>query len=63
MIRNSLNKILVYIHDNPNAKSKVISDIIGKSYATVKRYIIILKDAGLIEYRGSLKTGGWFLVS
>ncbi len=63
MIRNSLNKILVYIHDNPNAKSKVISGIIGKSYATVKRYIIILKDAGLIEYRGSLKTGGWFLVS
>lgn len=23
----------------------------------------LLKEAGLIEYRGSLKAGGWFVVS
>lgn len=37
--------------------------LIGKSYVTCKRYLQLLREAGLIEYRGSLKTGGWFVVS
>lgn len=62
-VRKSLKEIVEYVQANPNAKSKAIADVVGKSYATVKRYVVLLKDAGLIEYKGSLKTGGWFLVS
>ena len=29
---------------------------------TLERYIKILRDAGLIEYKGSKKTGGYYIV-
>lgn len=46
-----------------NIKIADVQKLIGKSYVTSKRYLQLLKEAGLIEYRGSLKTGGWFAVS
>ena len=46
-----------------NIKVADVQKLIGKSYVTCKRYLQLLKEAGLIEYRGSLKTGGWFVVS
>ncbi len=46
-----------------NIKVADVQKLIGKSYVTCKRYLQLLKEAGLIEYRGSLKTGGWFSVS
>jgi len=46
-----------------NIKVADVQKLIGKSYVTCKRYLQLLKEAGLIEYRGSLKTGGWFAVS
>lgn len=46
-----------------NIKIADVQKLIGKSYVTCKRYLQLLKEAGLIEYRGSLKTGGWFAVS
>lgn len=30
---------------------------------TLERYIKILRDAGLIEYKGSKKTGGYYIVN
>ena len=33
----------------------------GKSNATVKRYLQILKIAGLVEFKGSAKTGKYFM--
>ena len=46
-----------------NIKVADVQKLIGKSYVTCKRYLQLLKEAGLIEYRGSLKTGGWFSVN
>ena len=46
-----------------NIKVADVQKLIEKSYVTCKRYLQLLKEAGLIEYRGSLKTGGWFAVS
>lgn len=60
-IRASLISILNFLAEHRNAKNPEISALIGKSYATTKRYMQILKDSGLIEYIGSLKTGGWQL--
>ena len=33
----------------------------GKGKTTIFRYLNILKDINLIEYRGSRKTGGYYL--
>ncbi len=54
--------LIIYkaINNHGNIKVADVQSMIGKSYATCKRYLQLLKEAGLIEYRGSLKTGGWF---
>ncbi len=62
-VRNELRKVVEYLNSHENVKSIDIQNFLGKSYATAKRYMHILKDSGIIEYRGSLKTGGWYLVS
>jgi len=59
--RTLLLQILNYISEHKNVKNNDIIALTGKSYATVMRYMQTLKDACLIEYQGSLKTGGWML--
>jgi len=44
---------------NPGIKRKDISTISGKSLPTIARHIDVLAIDGLIEYRGSRKTGGY----
>lgn len=51
------------INNLGNIKVADVQKLTGKSYVSCKRYLQWLKEAGLIEYRGSLKTGGWFVVS
>lgn len=57
-VRNELRKVVEYLNSHENVKSTDIQNYLGKSYATANRYMHILKDSGIIEYRGSLKTGG-----
>jgi DNA-binding IclR family transcriptional regulator len=38
-------------------------EVTKKSNATVKRYLQILKTIGLIEFRGSAKTGKYYLTN
>ena len=45
---------------NPGIKRKDISTISGKSLPTIARHIDVLTADGLIEYRGSRKTGGYY---
>lgn len=45
---------------NPGIKRKDISNISGKSLPTIDRHIDVLTEDGLIEYRGSRKTGGYY---
>ena len=45
---------------NPGIKRKDISDISGKSLPTIDRHIDVLTKDGLIEYRGSRKTRGYY---
>ena len=45
---------------NPGFKRKDISTISGKSLPTIARHIDVLTEDGLIEYRGSRKTGGYY---
>ncbi len=46
----------------PGIKKVEIADNIKKSYASVKRYVKVLEDSHLVEYRDSKKTGGLYPV-
>ena len=58
-IKNDLLKIYSFIQKNELAKHTDIKRLIGKSDATIERYLKTLKDKDLIEYVGSKKTGGY----
>jgi predicted HTH transcriptional regulator len=45
----------------PGITGKSLVGFVGKSRATVMRFIAALKAKGDIEYRGSAKTGGYFI--
>lgn len=49
------------IADNPEIRVSRLSVVVGKSERTVERAVVDLKLQGAIEYRGSKKTGGYYL--
>lgn len=53
-------EVLRLIQSNLGIKKIAIAQQIRRSETTVKRYVKILTDAKLIEYRDSNKTGGYF---
>ena len=60
-VRESLTVILDYLVEHDHVKLQELTEVTGKSYPTVKRYMQILKDAAIIQYNGSLRSGGWSL--
>ena len=46
----------------PGIKKVEIADSVKKSYASAKRYVKVLEDYHLVEYRDSKKTGGLYPV-
>lgn len=58
-VRASLKTIMEYMDEHDHVKLQELVDTTGKSYPSVKRYMQILKDAGLAIYTGSLRSGGW----
>ncbi len=62
-INGGINQIFEFIKNNPNAKVKEIQMSLKYSKRTTERHLKILKEKGLIEFKGSLKTGGYFLKS
>lgn len=61
-IQESLDKIIMYMSQGNSIKHADAVTITGKSYPTVKRYMQILKDAGIVEYIGNNRSGRWQLV-
>ncbi len=59
-----LNEPLKVIYDaiceSPGIQAPTIVGKVGKGLTTVKRAISKLKELGKIEFRGSLKTGGYY---
>ena len=60
--RDELEKIVKYIQLHPHSKTLEIAMSIGKSYPMITRYLQELKEAQVIVYEGSYKTGGWHLM-
>ena len=57
----SLREVYNIVHDNPGIKNKELAEIRKKSESTVEKQLTVLKKKELIEYRGSDKTGGYFV--
>lgn len=55
-------KISVAVKEHPGIKVPELVLLVGKSKPTVERAVVQLKKEGIIEYRGSKKTGGYYLV-
>lgn len=62
-VNDVLKDILEFIKNNPGVKKPAIITHIGKSKATLTRYLKQLVERNLIEYKGSDKTGGYYLKS
>ncbi|MDR1883154.1 MAG: hypothetical protein LBR26_10310 [Prevotella sp.] len=60
-VKESLYLIIDSLHSQPNQNRIDLIEQTHKGRATMDRYIKILKDAGIIEFIGSDKTGGYFL--
>ena len=60
-VNDVLKDILKFIKNNPGVKKPAIITHIGKSKATLTRYLKQLVERNLIEYKGSDKTGGYYL--
>ncbi len=55
-------EVLHIVKEQPGINRINIVPIIGKSEATVKRALRALVEMGFVEYRGSKKTGGYFIL-
>ena len=60
-VQKTLELILSYMRTHGKVKLPEIAALTGKSYASAKRYMRILNDAGLIVFEGNLRTGGWVI--
>jgi hypothetical protein len=57
-----IKRVLACIEDDPDITYEQLAVKIGKSTATVKRYIQQLKSRGVIARVGSNKNGRWSLI-
>lgn len=62
-INNTELLVLNVIKEKEGINREEISRLVKKGTTTVRRYIASLKARNLIEYRGSRKTGGYYLIT
>ncbi len=60
-ISEGLKKLYDLIKNNPNNRSAFFAAELATSVKNIERWIKELKEKDLIEYRGSKKTGGYFV--
>ncbi len=60
-INGGINLLLAFISENENLSAKIISKSMNEPLRTIQRWIKQLKDENKIEYRGSKKTGGYYV--
>jgi predicted HTH transcriptional regulator len=61
-ISEGIKSLLVYIEENPGKRITSIAAGIGKPAKTIERWIKELRKDGKIEFRGSKKTGGYYVM-
>lgn len=54
-------QLIRVIKNNQGINAIELADIRGKSIASIKRYLKIARETGLIEFKGAAKIGGYYL--
>ena len=54
--------LLETIYSHSGTRTSALQELINVPEKTLERHIKILRDAGLIEYKGSPKKGGYYIV-
>ena len=60
-LKGSLKEVYMIVLNNPGIKIGQVAEARGKSESTVWKQLTSLRKMGLIEYRGSDKTGGYYV--
>jgi len=60
-LSGGIKKVYDYIVNNPGHNTKEISEAVSEPFKTVEKWIIKLRRDDLIEFKGSKKTGGYFI--
>ena len=60
-IKEKLASILCVLNNQPGLRTTMLSSKTDIPVKSIERYVKRLKDAGLIKYSGSSKSGGYFL--
>jgi DNA-binding MarR family transcriptional regulator len=62
-ISEGINLLLEHIRSAPGRRIPQMADRLGIPAKTIERWIADLKRQGRIEYRGSKKAGGYYMVN
>ena len=61
-LNNTQKATLNYIKQQPGSKAIEISSALRIPFSTIEKHIRLLQSKGIIERRGSKKTGGYYVV-
>ena len=62
-VKEKLVAILLALQSQPGTRISALQELIDIPNKTLERHIKVLKEAGLIEYRGAKKTGGYYIAN
>ena len=62
MLGESLKQVYNLIQGNSGIKANQLAEKLGRSINTIEKQLSQLKKKSLIEYRGSAKTGGYYVI-
>jgi ATP-dependent DNA helicase RecG len=62
-INEGINRLLDYIGNTPGTRTPQLASHLEFPIKTMERWLAELKRKGLIEHRGSKKTGGYYKIS
>lgn len=60
-ISGGIKDLLIYINDNPGKRTNEIAETMNIPSKTIEKWIAKLRTKDLIEFRGSKKTGGYWV--
>ena len=61
-LKGVLKEIYMIVYSNPGIKTLRVAEIRRKSESTVWKQLNELRKKGIIEYRGSDRSGGYYVV-
>lgn len=56
-----MKQILALLYKNEDIRTVDMEELLEIPAKSLERYIKILRDAGLIEYKGAKRSGGYYL--